>query len=111
MGFRLEGQALLFSEPKECISSAVSFGTVQLLPSAQMIILMADHQTTGGYPKIAHVAGHCLPSLAQVSPGEFIRFDLISIEEAESILIQQQQDLQQLQNACNFKLQEYFKNE
>lgn len=111
MGYRLEGQALLLSNKIECLSSAVSFGTIQLLPNAQMIVLMADHQTTGGYPRIGHVASSSLPTLAQVSAGESIQFELISSEEAETIFLQQQQNLQQLQNACNFRLQEYFKNE
>ena len=111
MGYRLEGQALLLSSKKECLSSAVSFGTIQLLPNAQMIVLMADHQTTGGYPRIGQVASSSLPTLAQVSAGETISFKLVTQEEAEAILLQQQQNLQQLQNACNFRLQEYFKNE
>ena len=111
MGYRLEGQALLLSIKKECLSTAVSFGTIQLLPNAQMIVLMADHQTTGGYPRIGQVATSSLPKLAQVSAGETIRFELITHEEAETLFIQQQQNLQQLQNACNFRLQEYFKNE
>jgi antagonist of KipI len=111
MGYRIEGQALLLSNKKECLSSAVSFGTIQLLPNAQMIILMADHQTTGGYPRIGHVTTSSLPTLAQVAVGESISFTLVTHEEAESIFLQQQQNLQQLQNACNFRLQEYFKNE
>jgi antagonist of KipI len=111
MGYRLEGQALLLSSKKECLSSAVSFGTIQLLPNAQMIVLMADHQTTGGYPRIGQVASSSLPSLAQISAGEFINFKLVTHDEAEASYLQQQQNLQQLQNACNFRLQEYFKNE
>lgn len=111
MGYRLEGQALLLSNPIECLSSAVSFGTIQLLPNAQMIVLMADHQTTGGYPRIGHVASCSIPTLAQLSAGELIQFELINREESEIRFLQQEQNLQQLQNACNFRLQEYFKNE
>lgn len=111
MGYRLDGQALLLGNKIDCLSSAVSFGTIQLLPNAQMIVLMADHQTTGGYPRIGHVASSSLPTLAQVSVGESIQFELISRDEAENIYLQQQQNLQQLQNACNFRLQEYFRNE
>ena len=99
------------SNKKECLSSAVSFGTIQLLPNAQMIVLMADHQTTGGYPRIGHVASSSLPTLAQVSAGELIQFELVTRDEAEIMYLQQQQNLQQLQNACNFRLQEYFRNE
>jgi antagonist of KipI len=111
MGYRLDGQALLLSRKKESLSSAVNFGTIQLLPNAQMIVLMADHQTTGGYPRIGHVASSSLPTLAQVSVGDSIAFDLVTHDEAEANYLQQQQNLQQLQNACNFRLQEYFKNE
>ncbi len=111
MGYRLNGQALLLSHKIECLSSAVSFGTIQLLPNAQMIVLMADHQTTGGYPRIGHVASSSLPTLAQTAAGDLIQFELITRDEAENRYLQQQQNLQQLQNACNFRLQEYFKNE
>jgi len=111
MGYILEGQPLLLHSKIECLSSAVNFGTIQLLPNAQMIILMADHQTTGGYPRIGHVATSSLPTLSQASAGELIRFEMITQNDAESIYLQQQQNLQQLQNACNFRLQEYFRNE
>lgn len=111
MGYRLEGQALLLSEKLACLSSAVNFGTIQLLPNAQLIVLMADHQTTGGYPRVGHVATTSLPSLAQASVGDYIQFELETIESAEINYLQQQQNLQQLVNACNFRLQEYFKND
>lgn len=111
MGYHLEGQALLLSEKMECLSSAVNFGTIQLLPNAQLIVLMADHQTTGGYPRVGHVATTSLPTLAQASVGDSIRFELETIEAAEANYLQQQQNLQQLVNACNFRLQEYFRNE
>ena len=58
----------------ELISSPVSFGTVQLLPDGQLIILMADHQTTGGYPRVGHVITAHLSQLAQMRPGEKINF-------------------------------------
>ncbi|MBW9235553.1 KipI antagonist, partial [Leptospira santarosai] len=55
MGYRLRGTELTLKEPKELLSEAVSFGSIQVPPDGQPIILMADRQTTGGYPKIATV--------------------------------------------------------
>jgi antagonist of KipI len=55
MGYRLLGTPLALQQQASLLSSAVSHGTLQLLPDGQLIALMADHQTTGGYPRIAHV--------------------------------------------------------
>ena len=65
MGYRLQGNELNVNEEKQLISSGVTFGTIQLLPDGQLIVLMADHQTTGGYPRIGHVISADLPFLAQ----------------------------------------------
>jgi antagonist of KipI len=107
MGFRMNGSPLKLNDSQDMISSAVTKGTIQLLPNGQLIILMADHQTTGGYPRIAHVVSADIPTLAQLQPNSNIRFQLISIQEAESLLLKQHRHLQQLQNACNFRLHEY----
>jgi antagonist of KipI len=107
MGYRIHG-ALKTKVDRELVSSAVSFGTIQLLPGGEMIILMADHQTTGGYPRIAHVASAYLPLLAQKQPGDKLFFRLISQADAEDLLLLQQQHLLQLQNACTFRLEEFF---
>jgi Allophanate hydrolase subunit 2 len=73
MGYRLQGT--LSAKPNcELVSSFVSFGTIQLLPNGELIILMADHQTAGGYPRIAYVASAHLPLLAQKQPGDKIYF-------------------------------------
>jgi antagonist of KipI len=109
MGFRLKGEPLLTTTNEEIISSAVNFGTVQLLPEGQLIILMADHQTTGGYPRVAHVISAHHSKLAQMKAGEMIRFRLANQQMAEDLFIKQQQHLLQLQNACKFKLEEFFK--
>lgn len=107
MGFRLKSEPLVTTNAEEVISSAVSFGTIQLLPDGQLIILMADHQTTGGYPRVAHVISAHHSRLAQMKAGEMIRFRLASQQIAEELYIKQQQHLLQLQNACTFRLQEY----
>jgi antagonist of KipI len=107
MGYRLQGR-LLAKGNGELVSSAVSFGTIQLLPNGELIILMADHQTTGGYPRVAHVISAHLSMLAQKQPGDKIYFRLTDQQNAENLLLLQQQHLLQLQNACTFKLEEFF---
>jgi antagonist of KipI len=107
MGYRLKGDLLSLQLPKEMISTAVPRGTIQLLPDGQLIILMADHQTTGGYPRIGHVISAAFAGLAQMRAGEKIRFQKTELVEAETLLLEQERNLQQLQNACNFRLQEY----
>jgi len=56
------------------VSSGSAMGTIQVPPSGQPIIMMADHPTTGGYPRIGNVAEADLPILAQLRPGDRIRF-------------------------------------
>ena len=69
----------------ELLSEGVAFGAVQLPPDGQPIVLMADRQTTGGYPKIATVTSASLPLLAQCPPGEGkVRFRAVSVEEAQA---------------------------
>ena len=102
MGFRLSGDDLKLRERIELLSSAVSFGTIQLLPDGQLIILMADHQTTGGYPRVGNVAKVDLPLLAQLNPGDTVNFYLISIGEAENLLVQQEIELNYLRTAIRF---------
>jgi biotin-dependent carboxylase-like uncharacterized protein len=65
------------------LSAAVAPGTVQVPPDGCPIVLLADAQTTGGYPRIAQVAAADLPSLAQVPTGQSVRFQAIGEEEAE----------------------------
>jgi Allophanate hydrolase subunit 2 len=93
MGFRLKGEPLSLTEAFEMVSSAVSFGTVQLLPNGQMIVLMADHQTTGGYPRIASIASVDLPLIAQLGAGDKVSFHRITIGEAEELAMQFERDL------------------
>ena len=110
MGYRLESEELFLSEKLELISSAVSRGTMQLLPNGQIIILMSDHQTTGGYPKIGHVTSASFSSLAQIPSNKKIRFKIISTEQAEENYIIQQNYLRQLQIGCKLRLKEFLSN-
>jgi antagonist of KipI len=75
-GLRLAGASL--AQPGgDCVSAAVAPGTVQLPPDGQPIVLLADAQTTGGYPRLGHVAAADLPRLAQARPGDRLRFEAI----------------------------------
>jgi antagonist of KipI len=107
MGYHLQGKSLASSLHEELVSSAVTFGTVQLLPEGQPILLMADHQTAGGYPRIAHVISAHHSRIAQLKPGEMIRFQFTDPGTAEKLFIGQQQRLSQLHTACMFKLEEF----
>jgi antagonist of KipI len=102
MGFRLKGKSIKLQKQKEIISSAVNFGTIQLLPDGQLIILMADHQTSGGYPRIANVISVDLPLLAQLGANDKVAFHLISLEEAENLALDFEKNLNLLKIAVNF---------
>ena len=88
MGYRLEGPVLARGEPRDMLSEATTFGTVQVPPDGKPIVLMAERQTTGGYPRIAQVATVDLPRLAQRVPGEHLRFAAIDIDAAQRLLIE-----------------------
>ncbi|MEO6566506.1 MAG: biotin-dependent carboxyltransferase family protein [Casimicrobiaceae bacterium] len=101
MGYRLDGPKLARRKAIEMISEAVSFGTVQVPPDGNPIVLMADRQTTGGYPKIAQVASVDLPLLAQMLPQQGLRFALISLAEAQSLYLARVQELGRLRQAID----------
>ena len=105
MGYRLHGEVLELREQKQLVSSAVSFGTLQLLPTGQLIVLMADHQTTGGYPRVGHVISAHLPRLAQMKPHNSISFKIVDIETAEQQIVQQYHYLLSVQQASEFKIE------
>lgn len=107
MGYRLNNLPIRTLINEEVVSSAVSFGTVQLLPDGRLIILMADHQTTGGYPRIAHIISAHHSKAAQLQAGDKVNFRMTDQQTAESLLMKQQQHLLQLQNACKFRLKEF----
>ena len=87
MGLRLKAKPLSPQNKTELVSTAVTKGTIQLTPDGQLIILMSDSQTTGGYPRIAQVAAVDLPILAQLKPGDSVRFENITPREAEELFL------------------------
>jgi biotin-dependent carboxylase-like uncharacterized protein len=85
MGCRLDGPEIPHRESADIISDWVPMGGVQVPGDRKPIILLADRQTTGGYPKIATVIGPDLPLVAQCRPGDSLRFQAITRLEAQAI--------------------------
>jgi antagonist of KipI len=85
MGMRIEGPRLVRREGYDLVSAAVAPGTVQVPPDGNPIVLMADAQTLGGYPRVAHVAAVDLPLLAQLAPGDGVHFSRITLAEAHAL--------------------------
>ena len=108
MGFHLQETIQGYQPGEEMVSVTVTAGTIQLLPGGHLVILMADHQVTGGYPRVAHVISAHLSKLSQHRPGDAVRFRLTDLQTAEALLRRQQRHLLQLQNACTFRLEQYF---
>jgi antagonist of KipI len=105
MGYRMSGPILELEESFELLSEAVSHGTIQVPQDGNLIILLADRQTTGGYPRIAHVATVDLPIIAQLKPGENIRFKEVTLEEAEQLYLKEEQRIEELKVSILFKIE------
>ena len=99
MGLRFSGDPLVMTHPAEPLSAGVTMGTVQLPPGGSPIVLMADRQTTGGYPRLGEVATVDLPVLAQLRPGEAIRFVQVTAEEAQRLYVARERALRYLHRA------------
>lgn len=85
MGMRLDGPPLRHRRGWDIVSDAIATGSIQVPGSGQPIVLLADHQTTGGYPKIATVISADLPALGRRRPGAPLRFVSVALEEAEEM--------------------------
>ncbi len=89
MGLRLDGPPLPGSPTGELASHGVTWGAVQVPPDRRPIVLLADHQPTGGYPVIAVVITADLPALGQLGPGDAVRFELTDLPVARRALAAQ----------------------
>ncbi len=86
MGYRLSGAKIEHKAGADIISGGITFGAIQIPGHGEPIIMMADRQTTGGYTKIANVISVDLPYLAQLKTGDRIKFEKISIDDAQQLL-------------------------
>lgn len=96
MGLRLKGPTLVRQSKLELHSGPVVPGTVQVPPDGQPIVLMADAQTLGGYPQIAHVIQVDLPLVAQARPGDTLSFREVAVEEAHELTLARERSLAML---------------
>lgn len=85
MGFRLEGPLLEHAKGYNIVSDGIVAGSIQVPGSGLPIVLLADAQTTGGYPKIATVISADIPVLGRRRPGRSVRFTPVSVPEAEAL--------------------------
>lgn len=108
MGYLLNGPSLQLKHQFEMISSGVDFGTIQLLPNGQLMVLMADHQTTGGYPRVGNIIGAHLHKFAQLKPGAEVRFHITDMHTAEQLLFSQLRDLRIIERSCRDHLNEFY---
>lgn len=100
MGYRLEGARIRHAPDQDgnIISDAITKGAVQVPGHGQPIIMMADRQTTGGYAKVGHVISVDLPRVAQLRPGDVIRFTLCDIDTAQDYVRQRTRKLRALRH-------------
>lgn len=85
MGYRLDGSRIESKNGTDIVSDGITFGSIQVTANGKPIILMADHQTTGGYAKIGTVCRMDLSKVAQCKPGDRIYFKKIDVEKAQKL--------------------------
>jgi antagonist of KipI len=105
MGYRLSGEVLKLAHQVEMISEGITLGAIQVPPDGQPIILLADRQTAGGYPKLAQVIAVDVAVIAQSKPGSLLSFQEVSVAEAEKLYLAKEQAFAQLKAAVSLKLQ------
>ena len=96
MGFRLDGPEIETVNGSDIISDGIALGAVQVPNHGRPIIMLADRQTTGGYAKIGTVASVDIPKLVQCKPGRAIRFEEISVQEAQAACRKEAQEMHSL---------------
>jgi antagonist of KipI len=88
MGYRLQGTQIIRQKKEELITCGLAFGTIQVPPNGQPILLLVDRQTIGGYPIIATMILADLPLVAQSAPGDKLRFSAVSPDEGREAYLQ-----------------------
>ncbi len=104
MGYRLQGPVLQLEQPAEILSEAVTFGSIQVPPDGSPIVLMANRHTTGGYPRIGEVISVDLPLLAQLPPGDTVRFEPVTLEESQKLYLQREREIALMREALQMRM-------
>jgi antagonist of KipI len=89
-GYRLSGPTIARADLADILSEAMPLGGIQIPPDGQPILLMADRQTTGGYPLIGTVISADLPRAGQLAPGDPVRFQSVELAEARELALRQE---------------------
>lgn len=98
MGCRLEGAFIAAKDGSDIISDGIAFGSIQVPSHGKPIILLADRQTTGGYAKIATVATVDIPKVVQRKTDHILRFQAISVEEAQRLYLEEEKELTEMRH-------------
>ncbi|MDA8537541.1 allophanate hydrolase [Candidatus Pelagibacter bacterium] len=101
MGIRLKGQKIENIKNTNIKSEGLVRGVIQVPADGNPIMMLSDHGTIGGYPKIANVISADLDVIGQLTPGTYINFKEVSLEEAENIFKAYTQDTIEYINECN----------
>jgi len=104
MGLRLQGPLLSRVNGAELPSAPVTPGTVQVPPDGQPIVLLADAQTIGGYPQLGHVVTADLPLVAQLRPGDTVRFQSVTLAAAREATLARERALAMLRQGLAGKI-------
>ena len=96
MGMRLDGPTLEHAAGPDIVSDGIATGCIQVPGAGMPIVLLADHQTIGGYAKIATVISADLPRLGQMTPGQRVRFVAVDVAQAEDLRRRQERDFARL---------------
>jgi biotin-dependent carboxylase-like uncharacterized protein len=105
MGYRLAGEKLELEQEESLLSAGLSRGSIQLPPNGQPIVLMAEHQTTGGYPILGQVIQADWPKLAQKGAGQNVQFQPTTLADAAHALQRQLMGMNRLKMASKFSHQ------
>ena len=98
MGVRLKGNSIKSIKENEILTEGIPLGAIQVPGGGDPIISFVEHQTTGGYPKIANVITADLCKVGQLKPGDSFTFQLVSIDEGERLRLAQESFIQSLKN-------------
>lgn len=101
MGYRLTGPQLTHKAGADIISDGINLGSVQVPGHGMPIVMMSDRQTTGGYTKIATVISSDIPVMAQLKPGNKVRFEKIDIREAHKVLKEYENKIKEIKDYVN----------
>lgn len=101
MGYRLDGSPIEHLGSADLLSNAIAIGSIQVPSSGRPIIMMADRQTTGGYPKIATIVRSDLAKIAQVCPGQKVIFEKVSLAQARHSWLEKERALSAFEKQHN----------